>query len=232
MRRLIMEFAAEDIGRFLGESTPWIKKIESLEVLNFLRTTPEEFAMICRIKFHEGATKLESELRFKNVKVQLLEREKGGEYICFFKKTQQSDPPINIMPGGYITTPLEIHDGRIKAAFLGSTAQLKKLLKMIERVGINCKIVSMTNAQFLPNSPLSQLTEKQRRVIVTSYHLGYYDLPKRINSKQLAEKLNMRSSTLVIHRIKAEKRLLALLIDHRTRQKLRSSTVTESPTKN
>ncbi|MFI5448723.1 MAG: helix-turn-helix domain-containing protein [Candidatus Bathyarchaeia archaeon] len=220
MRRLVVEFAAEDIARFLGESASWVKKIELLEVLNFLRTTPEETAMICRVKFHDPATKLEKGLHFKNVKVQLLEREKSGSYICFFKKIRPSDEPhITLIPGGYITTPYEIHDGKIKAAFLGTTTQLKKLLKMIERVGINCKVVSMMDAHFLPDSPLNQLTEKQRRVIVTAYHLGYYDLPKQISSKQLAMKLNMKSSTFVIHRIKAEKRLLTLLIDHRARQK-------------
>ena len=48
--------------------------------------------------------------------------------------------------------------------------------------------------------------------MVTAYRLGYYDLPRRISSQQLASKLNVGSSTLINHRRRAERRLLAEMI--------------------
>ena len=66
----------------------------------------------------------------------------------------------------------------------------------------------LTEANFSPDSLLSKLTEKQRKVLFAAYKLGYYDLPRRINSEKLAEKLNIGNSTLGEHLRKAERRLL------------------------
>jgi predicted DNA binding protein len=56
------------------------------------------------------------------------------------------------------------------------------------------------------------LTEKQRTVLSSAFDNGYYDMPRRIDSKELAEKLDLRSSTFIEHRRKAERRLLASVL--------------------
>lgn len=53
------------------------------------------------------------------------------------------------------------------------------------------------------------MTVKQKSVIISAFKLGYYDSPRRISSRQLADKLHIRELTLVRHRRKAERRLLA-----------------------
>ena len=67
----------------------------------------------------------------------------------------------------------------------------------------------MTEAKFSPDSPLNVLTEKQRRILIASYKLGYYDLPRKVGSRELAEKLGLHKSALATHIRKAERRLLA-----------------------
>ena len=61
--------------------------------------------------------------------------------------------------------------------------------------------------------PLVHLTDKQRRVIVSVFNLGYYDIPRRIGSRELARRLNIRSPTLVMHRRKAERQILSAIIN-------------------
>jgi predicted DNA binding protein len=56
------------------------------------------------------------------------------------------------------------------------------------------------------------LTEKQREVLISAHKLGYYDIPRRINSDQLAEHLDIANSTLVEHLRKAEQRLLVHIL--------------------
>lgn len=46
------------------------------------------------------------------------------------------------------------------------------------------------------------------RIHTFTFSTRYYDLPKRASSEKIANKLNISTSTLVIHRTKAEKRLL------------------------
>ncbi|HXY88779.1 MAG TPA: helix-turn-helix domain-containing protein [Candidatus Acidoferrales bacterium] len=65
----------------------------------------------------------------------------------------------------------------------------------------------LTEAQFSPHSPLSRLTEKQRKVLITVHNLGD-DVPRKINLVQLAERLELAYSTLDVQLRRAERRLL------------------------
>jgi predicted DNA binding protein len=68
------------------------------------------------------------------------------------------------------------------------------------------------DARFPPNSPMGRLTEKQRRVLIAAYKLGYYDIPRRITSGEMARKLNLVKSTFSAHVRKAERRLLTEML--------------------
>jgi predicted DNA binding protein len=81
-----------------------------------------------------------------------------------------------------------------------------------ENWSLRYKVVSLTDAKFSPESPLTYLTEKQRTVLVSAFEHGYYETPRRINSQELAKELNLKSATLVEHRRKAEQRLLTQII--------------------
>jgi predicted DNA binding protein len=96
--------------------------------------------------------------------------------------------------------------------FLGSSSQVRKILKAIEELKIPYKILALTDAKFSHDSPLSDLTEKQRKVFVSAFNSGYYDIPRRISSETLAEKMDIRAPTLVMHRRKAEQRIFQKII--------------------
>ncbi len=98
-------------------------------------------------------------------------------------------------------------------SFVGTAKELKDLLKGFDTEGTGYRVVALTDAQFSSDSPLSSLTDKQRRVLLTAYNLGYYDKPRRISSLELARQLGVASSTLVAHRQKAERRLLEAVLD-------------------
>jgi len=83
----------------------------------------------------------------------------------------------------------------------------------LDVVGIHYRIVLLTDLNFSPISPLNKLTEKQREVLITAYKLGYYDIPRRIKSEQLAKKMGLVDSTVVEHLRKAENNLMKQLIE-------------------
>ena len=144
--------------------------------------------------------------------LQVLEHE-GADYICFVKRRPPGAPSgvSTLVVGGYLSIPYEINDGRVKATFLGSAKEMRGVLEGLEKAALHYRVLSLTDARFSQDSPLSQLTEKQRRVILSAFNLGYYYVPRRVSSEGLAERLNIREATLVMHR-KAERRLLAALI--------------------
>jgi hypothetical protein len=211
VRRLIVELAVSDVARIVQDTS--FDKIRSLEVLSFLRGTPDEIALICKVRFNDQATKIEDVFTNKFEEVQLLEK-KGEDFICFFKQRRPGGPS-RVSPlvfGGYLSVPYEINDGRLKATFLGSAKEVRGVLDSLDRAALHYRVLSLTDARFSQDSPLSHLTEKQRRVILSAFNLGYYDVPRRVSSDGLAKRLNIREPTLVMHRRKAERRLLAALV--------------------
>jgi len=209
MRRLILEISEKELLKFGLEMQPF-QKIKSLDFLHILRQDPEEFAVISRVEFKDDSSKIEDLLSGGLLsEAQLLEQEKNRTYKVFLKGGPSLSSIINTLGiGGYLFLPLEIRGEKLKISFLGNTKQVGEFTRKITALGIKHKVVLLTEANFSPDSPLSKLTEKQREVLIASYKLGYYDLPRRINSKKLAEKLHIGSSTFGEHLRKAERGLL------------------------
>ncbi|HXY86860.1 MAG TPA: helix-turn-helix domain-containing protein [Candidatus Acidoferrales bacterium] len=212
MRRLIVEISSRAFSKLFPERP--IQKIRSAEVLHFLKFEPQEVAMILRVEFNEPNVSIEDMFPDDLAEVQLLEREKEkeSEIYTYFIKVLRPGPDLTAMRG-YVSLPYEIRGGKIKVTFLGSAKQGRDFIKLFEAAGICTRIISLTDAKFPPHSPLSRLTEKQRRALITAYTLGYYDIPKKIGLVPLAEKLNLAHSTLDVQLRRGERRLLSRIIN-------------------
>ncbi|ACV46162.1 MULTISPECIES: bacterio-opsin activator domain-containing protein [Halomicrobium] len=62
-------------------------------------------------------------------------------------------------------------------------------------------------------SPLSPLTDRQREVLRAAYLSGYYDWPRETTAEELADSLGIASPTLHQHLRRAERNLLAGVLD-------------------
>ena len=213
MRRLILELDVDDIAKYLDDVA--LDKLDLLEVLSFLNEAPNEFAVVCRARFKDPSTKFADVIKDPAAEVRILSRERDGSYIVFMKtKPDRSTDDLEAWnhTGGYLTTPYEIRDGRAKITFLGQPKQVRAFLKMIDKLGVKYKVDLLTDAKFSPNSPISRLTDKQRAALITAYNLGYYDIPRKIDTDTLAQKLKIRNPTFVMHRRKAERAVLGELL--------------------
>jgi len=169
--------------------------------------------MILRVELNEPDISIEDIFPDDLAEVQILEHEKGkedgkeSETYTYFVKILSPRPDLTAV-GGYISLPYEIRGGKVRVTFLGSAKQVKDFIKLFDQAGIRTQIISLTDAKFPPHSPLNRLTEKQRRVFITAYNLGYYDVPRKIGLVQLAERLHLAHSTLGVQLRRAERRLL------------------------
>jgi len=213
MRRLIVEIPSKAFSKI--DPAPF-EKIKSAEVLHFLKLDEQEAALILRVEYNESDVSIEDIFRDELIAAQLLEYEKEKGIYTYFIKTKpaqftQRGTDFTIV-GGYFSLPFEVKDGKVKITFLGNAEQVRDFIKLFDQAGVHYRVVSHTDAQFSPHSPLSRLTEKQRRALIAAYTLGYYDVPKKIGLVQLAERLDLAYSTLEAHLRKAERRLLSHLI--------------------
>jgi predicted DNA binding protein len=191
-----------------------LKKIKSFEVLHILRFDSSETAAIFRLEPKDNSLEVEellkSLLQNLNVEYQLLEQDRGV-CICFIKgKTVQSSSGSPNRSGMYPMLPFAVRDGKVRVTLVGDDKQVKEFL---ENRRDNYKVVSLTDAKFSLNSPISRLTEKQQEAISLAFRLGYFDTPRKISVDGLAEKLDLSSSTLAVHLRRAERRLLAEMLN-------------------
>ena len=213
MRRLVLELDVEEVAKYLSDVA--LDKVELLEVLTFLNEAPDEFAIVCRMRLKDLSTKPSEVIRDPTAEVRVLSREEDGSYIVFVKsKANESHDGSEAWnaAGGYLATPYEIRDGKVKITFLGQPSQIRIFLKMVDKVGVRYKVDLLTDAKFSADSPVSRLTDRQREALVTAYESGYYDIPRRIDTDELARKLKIRNPTFVMHRRKAEKAILGELL--------------------
>lgn len=213
MRRVVIELSVSELADFMHE--PRLNEVELFEALSLLKMTQTEATLIARIKFRNPNIDIGRYFDDPTDVVQILERERDGSYICFLKgkMQRQFSRVMGVIKSGYLSYPYEIREGRLKIAFLGSARVVKGFLGTVAKAGLHVKVLSLTDARFSSNSPLSRLTGIQQKVILSAFELGYYDLPRRIDSRELAKKLNMAEPTLVVHRRKAERKLLAEILE-------------------
>lgn len=210
-----MELYGEEVERVIAKSP--FRDVESMEVLHFLRFDASEIAAICRVHFRGGESNL---LKLHEeggpTELRILERhDRDGSFVIFIRGRPRPDPsPLNLIRegSGYMFTPFEIRHGRSKICFLGNMKQIKQFRGYLEERGLRYRVLSMSDAKFSISSPLSVLTEKQRKILVTAFELGYYDVPRKLNTDELASRLGLGNSTVVEHIRKAERRLLVEML--------------------
>ena len=215
MRRLILEVSEKELSK-VGIELPPFKNVKSLELLYFLNQDQQEFAAISEINFKDANTKIEELLVGDYLAdIQVLERQKNGAYIVFLRSGPSLSSVLSSIgiESGYLFPPLGIADGKVKFSFLGSPQQVKAFCEGIDTIGMRYRVILLTDLNFSPISPLNQLTEKQREVLITAYKMGYYEIPRKLNSDELAKKLGLVNSTVVEHLRKAEQRLIRQILE-------------------
>ena len=191
-----------------------MKKIKSFEVLHILRFDSSEAAAIFRLEPKDNSLKVEellkSILQDLNVEYQLLEQDRGACIFFIRGKLAQPSSGTTNRRGMYPMLPFAIRDGKVRVTLVGDNEQVKEFL---ENGGVNYKVLSLTDAKFSLNSPISRLTEKQQDAISLAFRLGYFDTPRKVSADELARKLGLSSSTLAVHLRRAERRLLAEMLN-------------------
>ena len=213
MRRVVIEFPLEDLGKIVGGHS--LDEIKSLRVIHVLKETPAETAMICRVELKNPSSRLQDFFSDrKSFRIRLVKRDPRGACIYNVERRRQKKAESYkfTTTSSYLSTPFEIGDGKVKVTFLGSARQVKSLLQLFEREVSRFRVLSLGDAKFSLDSPLGRLTDKQTRALVTAYNLGYYEIPRRTNSDELARLLKISNASFVMERRRAERRLLAELL--------------------
>jgi len=209
MRSLVIELPVRQFG--IKDLNRTLDKIKSYTLLHRLKQDQSGYVAICRIELKNRDHKLEDLTERTGItEIKSIYRESSDVHVALV-----TFRPIGWMaeayrfPDLYLIGPLEIRDEKVKVSFVGKSSKISKFLEKMERAKVRYKVLSLTNARFSADSPLSKLTDKQRTILLSAYNLGYYDIPRRFHSEHLAKKHNLGRSTVAEHLRKAEQRLIS-----------------------
>jgi predicted DNA binding protein len=214
MRKLTIEMLPDEM--YIEAMKDEFLKIESYEILEALKINYEEGICVDLIQVNlRPGISIEDVRSIDKMEIISVIKSDGNKHTCLAKyfeteenmdKFQETD--LDLIQ----STPTILAQDKITVTMIGENENLNKFIEMLKRNGMNILNMKITKAAYQKHNILNVLTEKQRNILITAHKYGYYDYPKRINSQQLAGKVDIGKATLVQHLRKAEGRLLGEIL--------------------
>ena len=208
LRKIIIEIPRSKITDFAGHEI-----LDSWKIIQIFKSGRDGFAGICQIKLRAHIRDPSELTRYLDItKLQILTRLEDGSFIAYVAgKPDARWIEIDSSKYGYLLAP-EITPKSLKKTIIGTRIQIEGMLSRLEKAGMPFEIISAGEATFTPDSLFMSLTRSQRKTIAEAYNSGYFDVPRKTNSKKLARSLGISKSTLSEHLRKGEKHLLAQIL--------------------
>jgi hypothetical protein len=213
MRTTLRKVIVEVPRSKLASGFPGHEILDTWRVVQVFRSDKHGFAGICQIRLRPP-TRDPSDLK-KHLDIdrfQVLTKLEDGSIMAYVSGEPDSRwIEIDSSKYGYMLAP-ELTQTSLRKTIVGTKTQVEKMLSRLERSGMPLRIVSASEARFTPDSLFMSLTASQRTTMAEAFSSGYFDVPRRTDSKALAKTLGISKSTLSEHIRKAEKHLLAQIL--------------------
>ena len=208
LRKVIIEVPRDKITDFPGH-----EMLDSWKIVQGFKSDRGGFAGICQIKLRPPTRNpLELTKYLDITKLQILTKLDDGSLMVYVSgKPDSRWNEIDSSKFGYLLAP-ELTQDSLRKTLIGTRVQVEKMLSRLEKAGMPFEIVSASEARFTPDSLFMSLTASQRKTVAEAYSSGYFDVPRKTDSKKLARSLGISKSTLSEHLRKAEKHLLAQIL--------------------
>lgn len=109
----------------------------------------------------------------------------------------------------FLTTASSLGDGRVEWRIItGGEGSLSELVEKLEAYGCEVELKSTTHL-----SKKTMLTTRQEEIVRAAFEKGYYDYPKKITIKELANIFNISPSTLNEILQRGEKKIMRWYIN-------------------
>lgn len=214
MRKITIEFTPNENAK--DGLKPAFELVHSYEILEMLKIDYEEGICIDLIEAHlrEGVS-LEDVKYIGNMEILSVLRSEDDKHILLVKyidpgnKDLAKEFDLDLIP----VPPSLISEDKITCTYIGEHKNLQKFVELIKMHAGEITNMSFKKAVYERQDLLSVLTEKQKQILITAHKHGYYDYPRKINTEQLSNKVDIGKATLVQHLRKAEGRLMGELLE-------------------
>ncbi len=185
--------------------------VERFEVISFFNFTANTYTDVCNITLKDGMS-LEG-IKSDFITNLLVIMNEGRNYTCLMKGTISKEISKFISQFDLKLEYPILFDGiTYQFGVVGSSEELSNIIKTAKEMGWKFEILSIQEYDPLAINAFSNLTTKQKEILLHAYNNGYFDHPRKINASQLAKKIGIHKTTFLEHLHKAEKRLIGGLL--------------------
>lgn len=207
MKRLTYQFDYRNAWREIFGSNA--DKVEVLEATRCLRCDSEKFAIICRIRLRGGIAEADLLGKGRLTSIETLYGEKDGSLTVFLQGKWRKTPWRRGTRIVQYAPPRFLDANTMRVELLGPESEIQEYVRHAQDSKVAHRILALTSLDPKHGDQLDGLTSKQRGALLGAYGLGYYDVPRRVSSEQVARRMRIDKSTLVEHLRKAERKVLA-----------------------
>ncbi len=125
---------------------------------------------------------------------------KHEEEMEFFRSMENSHM--------YTVGKLTFEHGVLKTTVLGERETIARLLEGLREHNIKFRVKRIGPPEGKERLMLSSLSQKQQRVLRLAHELGYYEIPRKIRTQELANIVGIDKGTLGDHLRRAEKHIM------------------------
>jgi predicted DNA binding protein len=213
MRKIIVELKIKE--EYLERLNFLLEKVETIELVELIKLDFEKGIkmVIASLAMKEGYTIEDLEIP-EYMEMLMVLKQEGNRYIIltkvkFLKNFMHLAKKFNL--DIIWDTPSIFSKNKTVMSVTGNEENLKKFLEVIKLIG-EVKSISFKKATFNEQTILSCLTEKQREILIAAKKNGYYNYPRKINSRELSNKIGLSKPTVVQHLRKAEVRIVSNIL--------------------
>jgi predicted DNA binding protein len=113
----------------------------------------------------------------------------------------------------FLEFPIIMEKSTITGNIVGSHNDINKFTDFIKGWGAEFNLISIKKYYPRGYGVLSALTIQQLKCLEFALEKGYFDFPKRMDSRTISKKLNISHSTFIEHIKKAEKNIFSNLLN-------------------
>ena len=213
MKRIVIELPREFVIKYGYKEI--FDYVERFELLRIYRYDTHDMLTMQKFKFINPKTRPKHLLGLNGISfIEVLkENPSENEYTCLVKThsitgfTELFEHFDLILDYPLIITP-----DTLKIPFISHQDELKAVVDQIRTlVGEDLKILGISAVQSEFDNLYNILTQKQLDIMTYSAKAGFFDIPRKISTNELANKFNISKSALNEHMRKVERKIFNFL---------------------
>ena len=126
-------------------------------------------------------------------------------------KIQSSFSPFGIEEIFY-ETPAYLEGNRLVFSILGEKKALSSFLTSFKKIVGDLIVLQIQDYTYNDEGILSELTDRQKEILIKAKQLGFYEIPRKITTLELAEEFGISKTAILEHLRKAEGKIMMRVI--------------------